>query len=61
MVDTKLYKLYLRHLYTLTTRLVLSCVSFNNKINLDEPTKHRANTPVIPITVVPISLRPKYN
>jgi len=36
MVNTKLCKLYLRHLYTSTTRLILSCVSFDNEINLDK-------------------------
>jgi len=36
MVDTKLYKLYLRYLYTLITRLILSCISFDNEIDLDE-------------------------
>jgi len=47
MVNTKLYKLYLRHLYTSTIRLILSCVSFNNKINLDKLDNNRAITPII--------------
>ena len=47
MVDTELYKLYLRHLYTLITRLILSCVSFDNKIDLDELDNDRAVTPAI--------------
>jgi len=46
-VDTELYKLYLRHLYTSTTRLILSCVSFDNKIDLDELDNDRAVTPAI--------------
>ena len=48
-VDTKLYKLYLRHLYTLIIRLVLSCVSFNNKINLNKLDNNCAVTPIIRI------------
>jgi hypothetical protein len=44
MVDTELYKLYLRHWYTLITRLILSCVSFDNKIDLDELDNARADT-----------------
>ena len=47
MVDTKLYKLYLRHLYTLIIRLVLSYISFNNEINLDKLDNDRAVTPII--------------
>ena len=47
MVDTELYKLFLRHLYTLTTRLILSCVSFDNKINLNKLGNDRAVTPAI--------------
>ena len=47
MVDTKLYKLYLRHLYTLITRLILSCVSFNNEIDLNELDNNCAITPII--------------
>ena len=35
-VDTELYKLYLWHLYTLAMRLVLSYISFNNKIDLNK-------------------------
>jgi len=45
MVNTKLYKLYLRYLYTLITRLILNCVSFNNEIDLDELDNNRAVTP----------------
>ena len=47
MVDTELYKLYLRHLYTSTTRLILSCVSFDNEIDLDELDNDCAVTPAI--------------
>jgi len=47
MVDTELYKLYLRHLYTSTTRLILSCASFDNEIDLDELDNDRAVTPAI--------------
>ena len=47
MVNTKLYKLYLRHLYTLIIRLVLSYISFNNKIDLDELDNDRAVMPAI--------------
>ena len=47
MVNTKLYKLYLRHLYTSTTRLILSCISFNNEINLDTLNNDCAVTPII--------------
>ena len=46
-VDTELCKPYLWHLYTLITRLVLSCVSFNNKIDLDELDNDRADMPAI--------------
>ena len=47
MVNTELYKLYLKYLYTSTTRLILSCVSFNNEIDLDELDNNRAVTPTI--------------
>ena len=47
MVNTKLYKLYLRHLYTSTTRLILSYISFNNEIDLGELDTNRAITPII--------------
>ena len=47
IVNTKLYKLYLRHLYTLIIRLILSYVSFNNKINLDELDNNYTITPAI--------------
>jgi len=47
MVNTELYKLYLRHLYTLITRLILSCVSFNNEINLDKLDNDCAIMPII--------------
>ena len=36
MVDTELYKLFFRHLYTLIMRLILSYISFNNGINLNK-------------------------
>jgi len=49
MVNTKLYKLYLRHLYTLTIRLILSYISFNNKINLNKLDNNRAIMPIIQI------------
>ena len=46
-VDTKLYKLYLWHLYTLTMRLVLNCISFNNKINLNKLDNDYTVIPII--------------
>ena len=49
MVNTKLYKLCLRHLYTLITRLILSYISFDNKINLDKQDNNRAVTSAIQI------------
>ena len=47
MVDTELYKPYLRHLYTSTTRLILSCISFDNEIDLDKLDNDCAVTPAI--------------
>ena len=46
-VDTKLYKLYLWHLYTLIMRLILSYTSFNNKINLNKLDNDHAIMPTI--------------
>ena len=47
MVDTELYKLTFRHLYTLIMRLILSCISFDNEINLDKLDNDRAIIPAI--------------
>jgi len=47
MVNTKLYKLTFRHLYTSTIRLILSYISFNNKINLDKLDNNCAVMPII--------------
>ena len=47
MVDTELYKFYLRHLYTSTTRLILSYISFDNEIDLDELDNNCAVMPAI--------------
>ena len=49
MVDTELYKLYLRYLYTSTTRLILNCINFDNKIDLDKLDNDRAVMPTIRI------------
>ena len=46
-VDTKLYKLYLWHLYTLIIRLIPSYISFNNGINLDKLDNNHAVIPTI--------------
>ena len=46
-VDTKLYKLYLWHLYTLIIRLVLNYISFNNKIDLNKLDNNYAIMPTI--------------
>ena len=46
-IDTKLYKLYLWHLYTSTMRLILSYISFDNEIDLDKLDNDRAVTPAI--------------
>ena len=47
IVNIKLYKLYLRHLYTLIIKLILSYISFNNKINLDKLDNNYAVMPII--------------
>ena len=47
MVDTKLYKLYLWHLYTLIMRLILSDISFDNKIDLNKLDNNYTITPTI--------------
>jgi len=47
MVNTELYKLYLRHLYTPIMRLILSCISFDNEIDLDKLDNDRAIMPAI--------------
>ena len=57
MVNTELYKLYLRHLYTLIMRLVLSYINFDNKIDLNKLDNNYTVIPTInQLMIAPICL-----